>query len=557
MNSPYILVTFNLNNKDRKKYQSLFDNAEYVYEDQFFSEGKYKSFFNKDDYSIVLDQSVDYIQQEMEMLVTKTGLLESTLMHQLAVGVSCDMHPVIYYFFLKRILQRYKDYDVICLTNSIGFSSFCVGEGLSRSIDFRYVEGRSIKSILKKFFVGFRFSFFLVLIWRFIYLVFSSFKLKIRSFFLSKPTLKSDMIIFTTVDISTQSNGNYSNYYFDTFINSIQGKISYTTITSDFSRHFSMYRFLSLIALMKSFMQSLITTLRILFYIPRHHLYFAFSLINNLQCLYCQRLFFQDYSPKYLLYKDEVYLPGRITSLAVSCLDIKTYGFQHAINSKYHPVYHHLKFYRSYPNLFPNFLLAYGNYSKKLFSMYGYPENKIYCIGSDRIYNTVLELKGNKKNEKNSLLFISPDTKLSFDRVYPNLIKNFDRIYIRPHPSPYLGDVFLFDNDSVNDVQKQYKGVTVIDSKNESVSQSLDRVDYVFSDIQSTVYLDALLRHKVVVYLSYDQLVDYYDLSYWGVQVVSHLDQVDWTLVADSLHVVNEVKGTTTFLDLILNVEKM
>ena len=141
--------------------------------------------------------------------------------------------------------------------------------------------------------------------------------------------------------------------------------------------------------------------------------------------------------------------------------------------------------------------------------------------------------------------------------MYPNLIKNFDRIYIRPHPSPYLGDVFLFDNDSVNDVQKQYKGVTVIDSKNESVSQSLDRVDCVFSDIPSTVYLDALLRHKVVVYLSYDQLVDYYDLSHWGVQVVSHLDQVDWTLVAGSLHVVNEVKGTTTFLDLILNVEKM
>jgi hypothetical protein len=335
---------------------------------------------------------------------------------------------------------------------------------------------------------------------------------------------------------------NKMDFYYKHLVDNLKDKYCVTLITRDDWFKYTYLNYITIVDLIKALKISILTILKMKKYMKLHWVTYSYNMpiyILEYNLLY---QLFKKVKPKALIYYDEVYLSGRRLSYLSNLLKIPSYGFQHAIDSEYHCVYHHFKMYKKIPQIFPKNFLIYGNYSEKVFSGHGYPKEKMIQIGIDRLYYNYKEKVNleRRKSEPKRVVFVSPLSMQEFSEIYPKLIQKFESITIRPHPS--CGECFVFEEHITKEIfNKTYPNVRVIDSKKETMAETLLSIDIVFATQSTTVLLDAILMQKQVVLYMEENTLDIYDMKHWGVDAVHDLDSINDRLDVNSMRLWDEV----------------
>ena len=297
-------------------------------------------------------------------------------------------------------------------------------------------------------------------------------------------------------------------------------------ITWEEKGHKSYFSCLNFLQMLICIWVSILDWVRLFFALPKQYRYYMYAFFNALIMMNGLTLIFKKIKPKCIFYQDEVFSEGRLAALVSSGLKIDSIGVQHALIAPIHPTYLFFRKYKSFPQLLPNKMIVYGNETTKLLESWEYPKNQVFEIGCSRIF---------KKNEpvnefkKHDVLFLSPINFYEFNRLYHNF--EGKRIAIRPHPLRF--EVFSYDRMTKNDFKIKFPEVEIIESNNESINESINHAEIIFSTWPSTAFLNAILSKKVCILYTTEALGDSANLGIWGVQVVTHFNQIDWEKRAD------------------------
>ena len=113
-----------------------------------------------------------------------------------------------------------------------------------------------------------------------------------------------------------------------------------------------------------------------------------------------------------------------------------------------------------------------------------------------------------------------------------------------------MNPVFIHDSMTKSEFQKSFSKIEVIDCKSESIKESISRANIVFSNMVSTAFFDAILMGKVCILLTTNSRGDTCNFKMWGVQVVTHFDQIDWEKKADPTKLRKELEPKRWRLDI-------
>lgn len=241
--------------------------------------------------------------------------------------------------------------------------------------------------------------------------------------------------------------------------------------------------------------------------------------------------------PKAIIYYDEVYWSGKMLSVISNSLNIDSYGFQHAFDSYHHITYKTLRISKEVKEVFPKYFFVYGPYSKKLFSSYGYPKDKIIEIGFDRIENiNYLKPIIRDKLNKKKVLFLSINSTIYV--LLEELIKKKDFLNIisiacRPHPLTSINkEKFM----------SKYPEILLINPKKSSLDKNINTVDCVIGN-SSTSLINAIYQKKIVISFQPFGVEDFYDLKYWGAQVINNINEINLNIenTTNSVNVLKEI----------------
>ena len=348
---------------------------------------------------------------------------------------------------------------------------------------------------------------------------------------------------------------NQMDFYYKHLVDNLKDKNCLTLITRDDWVKYTYLNYITIVDLIKALKISILTMLKMKKYMKLHWITYSYNMPSYILEYNLLYQLFKKAKPKALIYYDEVYLSGRRLSYLSNRLKIPSYGFQHAIDSEYHCVYHHFKMYKKIPQIFPQNFLIYGKYSEQVFSGHGYPKEKMIQIGFDRVYypyKDKINVEQKKRTQKR-LVFVSPPCMKQFSEIYPKLIQKFESISIRPHPS--CSQCFTHDKHITKEMfNKTYPNVRVIDSKKETMAETLLTIDIVFATGPTTVLLDAILMQKQVILYMEENVLDTYNMEYWGVEVVHCLDSINASIDVNPMRLWDEVNIKTDINEVFLSL---
>ena len=101
---------------------------------------------------------------------------------------------------------------------------------------------------------------------------------------------------------------------------------------------------------------------------------------------------------------------------------------------------------------------------------------------------------------------------------------------------------------------KTYPNVRVIDSKKETMAETLLTIDIVFATGPTTVLLDAILMQKQVILYMEENVLDTYNMEYWGVEVVHCLDSINASIDVNPMRLWDEVNIKTDINEVFLSL---
>jgi hypothetical protein len=310
-------------------------------------------------------------------------------------------------------------------------------------------------------------------------------------------------------------------------------------IIADILGRFSFLKWVSFFQFITMIIFSVFKWFKMFRLMDSRYKYYVIIFLPALIWQFALKMIIKQYAFSKIIYHNEVYIFGRLVALACRDSNIETIGFQHAMVAKPHPTYTFFNFYKDYPQLFPQKMLVYGSVIANLLAERGYPSNQLYKIGCKRIYNSIKTDSNNLKKQKEyDVLYLSPGDMVELQQVLPTFVSK--RIIIRQHPNYF--PVFMFEDMDVTTFKEECPNIDVQNSREETLGDSVQSVDVVFSLSPTTAFFDGILAKKVCVLFTTKELGDFYDLGQWDVQVVTDLKDVDWTKRADPTALIDELR---------------
>ncbi|MBI1307982.1 MAG: hypothetical protein GC181_15365 [Bacteroidetes bacterium] len=241
-----------------------------------------------------------------------------------------------------------------------------------------------------------------------------------------------------------------------------------------------------------------------------------------------------------LSYSD-FYIQGRIIFNAANHTKTPTVAFQHALYDTHHLTTYFSGFYDLKQDIFPNYYMIYGPYSRKIFCDYGFPDNKMFEVGFDRMPD--FEINAVTKMRSVVFLGVGHNYDVAFEYLYKNKDQlGIEKLIYRPHPR---------ERKSNSELINAFPSIVISDPDVISLEETLNEVNHVIG-FYSTSMLTALGMHKnVIMYLPHEFMQVGFS-SYFGLQVVDKLENINWDLNKINYNLVEkEIHGSNRDIELL------
>lgn len=547
-----IVVDYNLEASNIERLKKIYLDADTVYGliPNKYSKSKFKHLYNKNFYSKVVDEFGDYVNEELKHNYKETNLKELSVLDYFEPHTK---NPLFFLFFVREIKGIYSNHKIVVITSN---KVIKILKGMCDFLKLSNVEIiynhkvelnlKFFKSILiprnKITFIFANSLSSLFFLYRLLV-----FKLKYRT---NAPEKIDILYVLTEFRCWTrQKNGTFFDYYYANSFHKIVSesslKVWCLTFDITFDKDlvsYSMFNYINLHSLFGVFFNSIRDFFKLLPYLKNIWMLRERSLLRKIFFMKNLEFLLNSLEPKAVIFKEEVYSIGRMISLILNKLNIDSYGFQHATVTYFHPTYKNLKLYKEIPELFPKYFFIYGSYSENLFSNYGYPKDRMIKIGFDRIeFNNIYRIT-QKPKDKVKVLFIGGFEWFNelFGELYQKMHKfPIEKIFFRPHPGLLL-------NFNVKKFLNQYPDAVLIDPNTLDSDDNIREVDCVIG--LSTCLLNAIYQRKITVSWQPYGLEDFYDLRYWGAQIVESLEGIDWKKKSNPDNVIREIKPEVNFV---------
>lgn len=541
-----IIEDIGLDQKFISKHKKHYNSAEIVFgtSPHTLSQNKFFHILHKDFYETVINDYTDFLDNKLEKAVDKIG--DEAFGFDFFEGHIYK--PLFFSFFVQNIIRKYPNHCIKFITKRFVTASIVALENRDSGFEIFYRFNAILRS---RFFIQIRFMTLSLINLASLLLKLCLFKLQ-----------GNYRIIGQQIDIVYVSGAfkywkkyenDYIDYYYKTSFDELSktGKVRPICLTTDISisnhlRKHSMFNFISLIESLKHAYGVL------LFFFaqcPKFDLELRVSEVFVLRWIFITRslgCILKKIKPHALFYYDEIYAFGRPINVLAHNLKIEAYGFQHALNSSCHVTYRFFSNFKKYPRAFPTRFFVYGEYSLKLYSNYGYSFEKMIPIGFERIDVSSSTEKFSIKKKKFDTLFIGSGD--SFDSYFEKLYRlkeslPLDKIYFRPHPR---------EKFNIEEFSQKFPEAILINTDQVNIDESIAMVDCVIA-IASTTLINSIYQNKISVCWLPDKMIDFYDLNYWGAQVVEDLKEINWDQYASSDKILNEIHSTLSIKDYFLN----
>lgn len=547
-----ILVEYDIGTDSFKKFKNLYLKASIIYglKSTKHNKSKFKCLYNKKFYTEAADDYANYINEELKEFYKRTNIKEISILNYFGLASG---RLLFIFFLIRKIKDTHPGFKIIMLTLNKVFKILKENYDFLKLNDVEIIYEskirlnlKSMKSILiprdKISFIfisildGFTFLFKLVIFKLVI------FKLKNKT----DPSPKADILYLSGgfgYWIEHKNGQIFDFYYVNSFYKiALESSLKVWCLTPEmaFDKNmvkYCMFKYISIYTLFKIFYNSINDFFELLPYLKTVWMLIEEGFLNKIFFMKSLEIILNTFSPRAVIYYDEVYCPGRMRSLILNKLSIDSYGFEHALDTYSHITYKSLRLYKEMPELFPKYFFVYGTYSKNLFSSYGYPENRMIEIGFDRIKPNKVYKEIQRERGKLKVLFIGQDSWFNelFEELYQKRDKfPIDKLFFRPHPG------FLLSFNEKNFLN-QYPDAILINSKTSNLNENIRDVNCVIG-CYSTSLLNAIHQRKITVSWQPYGLEDLLDLKYWGAQIVESLEDVDWNKKANPDNVIREIK---------------
>lgn len=518
-----------------KKVQKRYQKASLVFGmvKNSLNKDKFKSLYHEELFPKVLKITKEQIQKELLACIQKSQKVEFSM----ANIFTCTELKTPYFkcVFFEELKKKYPHDDIICITRSKSFLRFNKSKHMIDQEKLIYVakeEKSSIQKGIAWFYQALQFSLVLQILLR---LLQSTFFYLLRKFQVSNVILKPQAVYFIAPGVRAliKEGEETVDFYYKELFSEVNTKYDTVYITKDFSKGYSYIHHLQVSEFIKGLF-SAVKTLKSM----RHANNFCWAacpnlVMNVIELAFLEKLFCRV-RPKALIFREKFLAMGRGLSLMTKQQNIPTFGFQKCIESEALADCQNIFLYKDLPEIFPDYVLIYGDITEKIYTYLGYPKEKLIKIGSLRLYQSLLDSRDITKKGKNdirkdavAILYLSPNTYEEFKSSYEKIKNKFPTatISIRPHPN--YGKVFLCENMSRQVFNRDFPEVKVIEAKKETVSMSLSEVDIVFATAPTTVIIDAILMNKKVILLTDEDYLDVYNLLFWGCHKIKDINDFD------------------------------
>lgn len=537
-----ITIVVDLNEKYLNQISSILKNSRIIYglSPDGLPTNKFQHIYNKDFFIKASNDYVEYVNENFLLSFKSEQLLESVLLDAFEPFQGNVEHIA---FLITEICRNNVSEQVVFISSDCRYKVYFENNSLNFGSHFEVKFYFDLKTIILL-------NFYRLLKGEFFYQLFNIFSLFIYIIKILKHRGKSDISKFKNKVLFLSRSFKYwdqtivDEYFMDRYYSALFYKLTNTinvkdrvTILVTERAHKKSETFFSIFGLIsfRGFVACYFMTIKALRHLTKN-LDMKYLILNPLVAI---RIFMKvalektliKINPLVLIYYDEVYWWGKMISFIANNLGIKTYGYQHALDSQHHVTYKTLKLFKKIPYIFPNYFFIYGNYSKKLFSEYGYDEKRLIEIGFDRI-STISQSIDRESNYQN-VLYIGQNKWVNdlFEIVYQIESKNLKNIYFRPHPLIPI-DKELF--------QQKFPKAILIDVKKSTLDEDIQKVDCIIGCF-STSLINAVLQKKAVVcYLPYG-LEDLNDFRYWGIQTVTDIKNIDRSILSDQEKLLAEI----------------